>query len=815
VSRRRRARLWIRWTLRDARRHRAQVLSIALLLALGIGMYAAMSSMSIWRVQSADASFAALRMHDLRVALVGTGTVRTGALRAALTDSGASGDVAAARERLVVATQVDASRRGATVIVPGRIVGTAPGGGVDQIALRGGAAPSEAAGEHAQVALEHNFARHYDLPASGTLTLAGGRRVTYSGQALAPEYLVVTAPGADFGAESAFAVVFASLRTAQTLAGLPDRVNELVLRLRPGADVNRVRARLSAALHGALPGTGVTFTPRDREPAHRLIYKDAEGDGQMLDIFSFLLLGAATFAAFNLVSRTVEAQRREIGIGMALGVPPRALARRPVLLSAQIALGGVVLGVPIGLAADAWLAGIMDEFFPLPVVHTGFQTGVYARGAALGLALPLLAAALPVWRALRVPPIQAIRVGARAARGSGLAWLLKDLRVPGGSLANLPLRNVLRTPRRTLMTVLGIAAVVTIVIALAGLMSSFDTTLAASRQEALAGSARRLTVDLTEPHAAGDVEVRRVMDAAGVGASQPSLRLPSTLATPAARLDVTLEVIGDERPVWHPTLQAGTLPTDGPGLVIARRAAQELHVAVGDPVRVLHPVPSGRGHFRLATTTLTVTGIHSSPLRFLAYTSARGAASLGVAGMVNRVSVVPAPGRTADDVKAELLHLRGVTAVQGAAATTDAVDQRLAQFDEVLAVTVAIAAAMALLIAFNTTAINSEERTREHATMFAHGVSAGRVLGGSVVEALVVGALGTATGLAAGHLLLSWIVTTNVRETMPEIGALISVTPRAYGLAVLAGTVAVAAAPLLTLRRLRRSDLSATLRVVE
>jgi hypothetical protein len=404
VSRRRRARLWIRWTLRDARRHRAQVLSIALLLALGIGMYAAMSSMSIWRVQSADASFAALRMHDLRVALVGTGTVRTGALRAALTDSGASGDVAAARERLVVATQVDASRRGATVIVPGRIVGTAPGGGVDQIALRGGAAPSEAAGEQAQVALEHNFARHYDLPASGTLTLAGGRRVTYSGQALAPEYLVVTAPGADFGAESAFAVVFASLRTAQTLAGLPDRVNELVLRLRPGADVNRVRARLSAALHGALPGTGVTFTPRDREPAHRLIYKDAEGDGQMLDIFSFLLLGAATFAAFNLVSRTVEAQRREIGIGMALGVPPRALARRPVLLSAQIALGGVVLGVPIGLAADAWLAGIMDEFFPLPVVHTGFQTGVYARGAALGLALPLLAAALPVWRALRVPP---------------------------------------------------------------------------------------------------------------------------------------------------------------------------------------------------------------------------------------------------------------------------------------------------------------------------------------------------------------------------------------------------------------------------
>ena len=197
----------------------------------------------------------------------------------------------------------------------------------------------------------------------------------------------------------------------------------------------------------------------------------------MLDIFAFLLLGAATFAAFNLISRTVEAQRREIGIGMALGVEPRALARRPLLLGAQIAVAGVVLGIPVGLAADAWLASVMQQFFPLPVTRASFQPDLYLQGAALGLALPLLAAAVPVWRAVRVSPVDAIRVGARAARSSGLAWLLKGLRVPGGSLANLPLRNVLRTPRRTLMTLLGIGAVVTIVIALSGIMDSFDKTL--------------------------------------------------------------------------------------------------------------------------------------------------------------------------------------------------------------------------------------------------------------------------------------------------------------------------------------------------
>ena len=51
---------------------------------------------------------------------------------------------------------------------------------------------------------------------------------------------------------------------------------------------------------------------------------------------------------------------------------------------------------------------------------------------------------------------------------------------------------------------------------------------------------------------------------------------------------------------------------------------------------------------------------------------------------------------------------------------------------------------MALLIAFNASTINADERAREHATMFAYGVTVGRVVRGGVVEALIIGALGTA-----------------------------------------------------------------------
>jgi putative ABC transport system permease protein len=790
-----------------------QVVSIGLLLALGVGMYSAMSSMAGWRIASADASFAALRAHDLRVTLVTGSYTRAGRLQAALARIPDRGLVTAAEERLVVPTQVDASRRGQSIIVPGRIVGMPVHPTVDGLAtVRGQGLQAGRSG----VELERNFAKHYGLPAAGTVRIGGGRMVRYVGQALAPEYFIVTAPGADFGAEANFAVMFAPLRTAQLLSGHTGRVNELVLRVarRRGA-LATVQAELARSLRAALPGTGFDFTAGSQETARRLLYKDAEGDQQTMDIFAGLLLGAAAFAAFNLISRAVEAQRREIGIGMALGVPPRTLARRPMLLGAQVAILGIALGIPAGLGANAWLRSVMQSFFPLPVVETPMQAGVFLRGAVLGLVVSLLATVIPLRRALSATPVQAISVGARAARSSGLAWMTRGIRLPGGSLANVPLRNVLRAPRRTIMTVLGIAAVVAITLALAGVIDSFNSTLQTSRAEALAGSAQRLTVDLAAPQSVGGATVRAVGANQAIGATQPSLRLPVALRSGGRTLNAFLEFVPRARPLWHPTIRAGALPPGRPGLLIAARAAADLHVRIGDRVTVRYPFPTGPGRYELASANLPVTGVHVNPLRFIAYANPPAASAMRLNGLVNRLSVTPAGGRTAADVKRALLALPAVTAVQGAAAMNDAVDQTMSQFTQVLLITVAVAVVMALLIAYNAAAINAEERTRETATMFAYGIRPRTVLAGNVIEALLTGALATLVGVAAGYAILRWMIGVSMRNTMPDLGMLVSVSAGTLGLVVLAGVVSVALAPMLTLRRLRRTDVPSALRVVE
>jgi putative ABC transport system permease protein len=793
-----------------------QVISIGLLLALGVGMYSAMSSMAAWRTASADASFAALRSHDLRVSLVTGSYANAGRLRAALASIPDRGLVSAADERLVVATQVDASHGRQSIIVPGRIVGMSVDPSVDRLATVRGRALQPADNRRAVVELERNFAKHYALSAAGNLRLAGGTAVQYVGQALAPEYFIVTAPGADFGAEANFAVLFAPLGAAQLLSGERGRVNVLVMRVNGGSRaLARVQAELGRSLRAVLPVTGFTFTTGSQEAARRLLYKDAEGDQQMMNIFAALLLGAAAFAAFNLISRTIEAQRREIGIGMALGVSPRVLARRPLLLGGQVAVLGIALGIPVGFAANAWLRSVMESFFPLPVLETPMQIGVFVQGAALGLVVALLATVIPLRRALSVTPVEAISVGARAAKSSGLAWLTRGIRLPGGSLGNMPLRNVLRTPRRTVMTVLGIGAVVAITLALAGVIDSFNATLDASRGEALAGSRQRLTVDLATLQPGSAATVRTIAGSPVIGAEQPSLRLPATLSAQGRRLDAFLEIVARQGPLWHPTLRAGGLPDARPGLVIAERAAEDLDVRIGDRLTVRYPVPTGPRSYQLTSATIRITGINTSPLRFVAYANPPAATTMGLTGLINRLSVVPAAWHTEADVKRALLARPAVTAVQGAAAMTDAVDETMSQFTEVLVITVVIAMIMALLIAYNAAAINAEERTRETATMFAYGIGRGAVIRGNVLEALLIGTLATIIGIAAGYGILRWVIDVSMRTTMPDLGMLISISGATYGLAALAGIVVVSLAPLLMLRRLNRTDVPSALRAVE
>ena len=808
----------LKWSLRELRRRWPQVAAVALVLGIGTGVYAGLGSTAAWRRQSNDDSFEQTRMYDLRVRAAEGADAPRGALIAALSSLSDPGVVSAAEERLILPTQVDASSGSDTILVPGRVIGvdTSSGGPhVNDVSVGQGEGRGLTGADAGQpvAVLERNFATFHDLAPTGRIRVAGGETVSYVGLGLAPEYFLVITEEGGFFAQANFAAVFMPLETAQAVTGRPGRVNDLVLRLRPGTDPARVADDVERAFRDAGPALGVTVMQREDEEAYRILYDDIKGDQRFLGVFAGLILAGAAFGAFNLASRMVEAQRREIGIGMALGATPARLALRPLLVGLQIALLGAILGVAMAVVVILAIRPVYTSMLPLPVWHTDLQPATLARGALLSFVLPLVATAWPVWRAVRVMPVDAISTTHRTARG-GLARALRRMPRPLGAFRRMPIGNVLRTPRRTALTALGIGAAITTLVAILGMLDSFLLTLDRNEREVLQAHPDRVAVALDGVLAEAGGEVTAIAADPSVGEVESVLRVAGRLEAGGSseKLDVLVEILDMDSEVWAPTV--GRWAADRSGLVVSAKAAADLGVSPGDTVTLQHPVRRNDG-VTLARSGMRISGIHPGPFRFNVYVDRSSLEAFGAEGLTNQLYVLPAPGQSADDVERRLFTADGVAWVQPVAASTDIVRDSIDDFTAVFRVLELFILLLALLIAYNASSINAEERAKERATLFAFGMPLRRVLGLETAEGLIIGALGTAAGIGLGLAVVHWVVTNITATTMPDLGVEVVISAGTVLTAMVMGVVAVAGAPLLTVRRLRRMDIPGTLRIVE
>ena len=821
-------RFWLRWSWRDLRRRWPLIIAIGLLLAGGVGLAAGLGSMRDWRVDSNDASFGALNVHDLRIEAEEGSFAPAGSLLKAVRAIPEAEAIASASERLIVPTQISmTSGTGRPVVTPGQMIGveTGPERELDGVAVTGPAVDSIAVetgeglngrGPAAVGMLDPTYAEANDIDLPARADLAGGGTIEIVGLGYSPETFVVQGPGGAFSSEAGFSPVFTPLKTAQALAGRPGRVNDLAIVLEPGSDPTVIAQQLEREIATILPGFGIRVSDTRDIDGYRILYDDAENDQQLFDVFAFLILAGATFGAFNLISRTVEAQRREIGVGMALGLEPRRLAIRPMMMGLQIAVVGVLMGVLVGLVVNEWLRTLLADQLPLPIVETDLRVGTFAQRAAIGFVIPLLAAAWPVIRGVRVTPIEAIHAGFRSARGGGLAPLLARLPLPGDSLAQMPARNVLRAPRRTLLTVLASGAVISVAVSMSGMLDSFQATVDRNIDETVKTAPDRLTVTLDRFYPEGSPEIIGLTGSPSVTGADEKLTIPARMrGSDGEEFDVFVNTLPADDAVWTPTVSAGRLPRGPDEVMVAESAAADLGVEPGQTLTLLHPRSTGPDRFESVESEVTVSGTHPDPFRFPVYMAAAGSELFGVPGTVNSVDLVPSPGLTDEAAKQSLAGLPGVASVEAASAPGEALEQGLEDFGSIIRVVVMIAVVLVLLIAFNSSAINADERAREHATMFAYGVPLRSVLRLAVVESLIMGVLATVIGIALGVAILGWVVNVNLKEVLPELGTVTTLSSGSVLLAAVAGIGAMALAPVLTVRRLRRMDVPSTLRVVE
>ena len=160
--------------------------------------------------------------------------------------------------------------------------------------------------------------------------------------------------------------------------------------------------------------------------------------------------------------------------------------------------------------------------------------------------------------------------------------------------------------------------------------------------------------------------------------------------------------------------------------MISEKAASDL--GVGSATRSRSPTPGARVRLHRGDGRCGSSGLHPDPFRTFAYMDPSVARAHRFPGIANQVSITPEPGCTRTGSRERSFGSQRSHRSNRRPRRPQFVRERLDDFIGVLRLIEGFALALALLIAFNSSAISLDERRRENATMLAFGVTTRRAV---------------------------------------------------------------------------------------
>jgi putative ABC transport system permease protein len=332
---------------------------------------------------------------------------------------------------------------------------------MNRLTLKSGRWPApDARGE---VVVNQRFlqARHLKLGDTMNVLLNGKlERVTLVGTALSPEYIFATR-GGGMPDDEWFAVLWTDAHALAAAFNMEGAFNSVLLRLSPQASAERAIEALDAILepYGSLGAVG-----REDQISHKIITQEINQQRIFGTVLPAIFLLVAAFILNVVLHRQVHAQRGEIAALKALGYDDRWIAWHYLKFASVIVLLGTLTGVALGWWLGNALTGLYTDLFQFPQFHYFMPAWLLLAGAAAAL-LAAFGAALAATRGiLRLHAAEALRPPAPAEFRALLLERLGYAHVLT-SAQRMILRNLERRPVRAASTIAGIAGSVAILIA--------------------------------------------------------------------------------------------------------------------------------------------------------------------------------------------------------------------------------------------------------------------------------------------------------------------------------------------------------------
>jgi putative ABC transport system permease protein len=728
--------------IRDLVRAKWQYFAIGLMVVLGVVFFNASYAAYVNLDASYRASYKALDFEDFGL------TFNAAPERVCDRIQRIPG-VRAVEGRLVEDVGLEVESKGTTRKVVGRLI-TIPTDReptVNRLALLSGH-PLRSSSSR-EVLLEASFAKHHNLKPGDIVTATRGNsevRLSIAGIVQSDEYLYVVRSKQELMAvPDTFGVMFVSPEVLGSLVGKPNQINDIRVRVTNASRLTSVMREVKAALIRYRPEEPV---PRADQPSYQMLMQDVQGFQAYAILFPAFFLSVAAVAVYSLMLRMVHQQRPMIGLLRSLGYGRTAVVIHYLGLALLVGVIAGVIGSILGQVMARWTSVSYMSQLQIPVMEVPPRSAVLAVGFAIGIITCVVGALGPAIASSKIRPAEAMRP---VTPTYGRHSIRLDRLFPHADYRwRIPLRNVFRQPRRTLSTIFGIVAGVTLMMLARGLMDSSKVAI----DDLITGSYRYdLRLDFVRERTSADVS--RVRSWPGVIRAEGVLELPADLLhegkTYSAMLsgqpqDSLLHEITDER-------EQVVRPTEI-GAIFGPTLKRRLGLEVGDMVEA--SLPEGMTMETSSKRLIRVAGFSNEAIGTVVTVERTELVRLfrkdlelppnAITGIVIRV----APG-VALDVRNRLYNMPDAGSVLSVADIRALIENMQKTMNTFVWIMEAFGAALAFAMVFNMVTINVLERASEVATLRTIGVSGWTISGMVAFENLVVTLIGISLGLPIGR----------------------------------------------------------------
>jgi putative ABC transport system permease protein len=185
--------------------------------------------------------------------------------------------------------------------------------------------------------------------------------------------------------------------------GMRDRASLFMVRVREGADAERVRDWIETQIPNV---TAISIATAIAQVDARLSYFR-----QLAVILGAVSLFVGFLLVTTLVTVSVNERAGEIAVMRAIGVSKAHVVQQIVLEGVAISFAGAVLGLGLGLVTARYLNTILSAFPGLPMAIDFFLFQPKAAWSALALLIVsgIGAGVYPAWRAASLPIAESLR----------------------------------------------------------------------------------------------------------------------------------------------------------------------------------------------------------------------------------------------------------------------------------------------------------------------------------------------------------------------------------------------------------------------